>query len=139
MAEPSGLVGAAINLYASLIEHHTYAHLHNERIRNSVSKIQETAVYDRARGVTLSYFHRAEELVTELTAAGLEDVRVFGIEGPAWSLVKVAEQRPGDGPTDELITSAMDAAAWQSRTRNSLPPVRTSSVSVLCPPETPTD
>ncbi|MEV3845570.1 methyltransferase domain-containing protein [Streptomyces microflavus] len=111
VAKPGGLVAAAaINRYASLFEHVTYAHLHTERIRNSVSKILETAVYDGARGFTLSYFHRAEELVTELVASGLEDVQVFGIEGPAWSLVKAAEQQPGEGPTDELIASAMDAA-----------------------------
>ncbi|MFE7056203.1 class I SAM-dependent methyltransferase [Streptomyces californicus] len=111
VAKPGGLVAAAaINRYASLFEHVTYAHLHTERIHNSVCKILETAVYDGARGFTLSYFHRAEELVTELAAAGLEDVRVFGVEGPAWSLVKAVEQQPGDGPTEELIASAMDAA-----------------------------
>lgn len=35
---------------------------------------------------------------------------VFGIEGPAWSFVKTAEHQPGEGPTDELIASAMEAA-----------------------------
>lgn len=48
--------------------------------------------------------------MTELVASGLEGVQVFGIEGPAWSLVKAAERQPGAGPTDELIASAMDAA-----------------------------
>ncbi|WP_030914027.1 class I SAM-dependent methyltransferase [Streptomyces sp. NRRL B-24720] len=111
VVKPGGLVAAAaINRYASLFEHVTYAHLHTERIHDSVSKILETAVYDGARGFALSYFHRAEELVAELTASGLTDVQVFGVEGPAWSLVKAAEQQPGDGPTDELIASAMAAA-----------------------------
>ncbi|MEU0278421.1 methyltransferase domain-containing protein [Streptomyces sp. NPDC006195] len=111
VARPGGLVAAAaINRYASLFEHVTYAHLHTDRIHDSVSKILETAVYDGTRGFTLSYFHRAEELVAELVAVGLTDVQVFGIEGPAWSLVKTAEQQPGEGPTDELIASAMDAA-----------------------------
>ncbi|MEV8053091.1 class I SAM-dependent methyltransferase [Streptomyces bacillaris] len=111
VAKPGGLVAAAaINRYASLFEHVTYAHLHTERIHDSVSKILETATYDGARGFTLSYFHRAEELVTEMVESGLGNVRVFGIEGPAWSLVKAVEQQPGEGPTDELIASAMDAA-----------------------------
>ncbi|MFE2822473.1 class I SAM-dependent methyltransferase [Streptomyces sp. NPDC059271] len=111
VVKPGGLVAAAaINRYASLFEHVTYAHLHTERIRDSVSKILETAVYDGVRGFTLSYFHRAEELVAELVASGLTDVQVFGIEGPAWSLVKAAEQQPGEGPTDALIASAMEAA-----------------------------
>ncbi|MFD4119149.1 hypothetical protein ACFWSJ_37615 [Streptomyces niveus] len=74
VAKPGGLVAAAINRYASLFEHVTYAHLHTERIHASVSKILETAVYDGVRGLTLSYFHRAEELVTELVAAGFQDV-----------------------------------------------------------------
>ncbi|MCG7525044.1 methyltransferase domain-containing protein [Streptomyces sp. OfavH-34-F] len=111
VARPGGLVAAAaINRYASLFEHVTYAHLHTDRIRASVSKILESAIYDGVRGFTLSYFHRAEELVTELTNSGLEDVQVFGVEGPAWSLVKAAEQQPGEGPTDDLIASAVEAA-----------------------------
>ncbi|MFB7242685.1 class I SAM-dependent methyltransferase [Streptomyces populi] len=111
VVKPGGLVAAAaINRYASLFEHVTYAHLHTERIRDSVSKILETSIYDGVRGFTLSYFHRAEELVAELVASGLTNVQVFGIEGPAWSLVKAAEQQPGEGPTDELIASALEAA-----------------------------
>ncbi|MFB8379048.1 class I SAM-dependent methyltransferase [Streptomyces rubiginosohelvolus] len=119
VAKPGGLVAAAaINRYASLFEHVTYAHLHTERIHDSVSKILETAVYDGVGGFTLSYFHRAEELLAELVTSGLEHVQVFGIEGPAWSLVKTAEQQPGEGLTEELIASAMAAARWQSRTRS---------------------
>lgn len=111
VVKPGGLVAAAaINRYASLFEHVTYAHLHTDRIRESVSKILDTAVHDGARGFTLAYFHRAEELVAELAATGLTDIQVFGIEGPAWSLVKAAEQQPGEGPTDDLIASAMEAA-----------------------------
>ncbi|WP_405821269.1 class I SAM-dependent methyltransferase [Streptomyces sp. NBC_00838] len=111
VVKPGGLVAAAaINRYASLFEHVTYAHLHTERMRASVSKILATAEYDGVRGFTLAYFHRAEELVAELTASGLSDVQVFGIEGPAWSLVKAAEQQPGEGPTEALIASALEAA-----------------------------
>ncbi|MEU3576842.1 methyltransferase domain-containing protein [Streptomyces globisporus] len=111
VTKPGGLIAAAaINRYASLFEHVTYAHLQADRIHSSVSKILETAVYDGSRGFTLSYFHRAEELVAELAASGLEDVQVFGIEGPAWSLVKAVEQQPGEGPTEALIASALEAA-----------------------------
>ncbi|MFD7294117.1 class I SAM-dependent methyltransferase [Streptomyces sp. NPDC059897] len=111
VVKPGGLIAAAaINRYASLFEHVSYAHLHTDVMRKSVSKILETAVYDGARGFALAYFHRAEELAAELTASGLTDVQVFGIEGPAWSLVKTAEQQPGEGPTEELIASAVEAA-----------------------------
>ncbi|MFJ4629571.1 class I SAM-dependent methyltransferase [Streptomyces sp. NPDC088847] len=110
VVKPGGLVAAAaINRYASLFEHVTYAHLHTERMREPVSKILRTAVHDGAH-FTLAYFHRAEELAGELREAGFSQVEVFGIEGPAWSLVKAVEQQPGDGPTDDLIASALEAA-----------------------------
>lgn len=110
VVKPGGLVAvAAINRYASLFEHVTYAHLHTERMQESIAKILRTAVHD-GPGFTLAYFHRAEELVQELRAAGLAEVEIFGIEGPAWSLVKAAEQQPGEGPTEDLIASALTAA-----------------------------
>lgn len=63
VARPGGVVAAAaINRYASLFEHVTYAHLHTERLHTSVSSILQTAVYDGKRGFTLAFFHRAEEL-----------------------------------------------------------------------------
>jgi 2-polyprenyl-3-methyl-5-hydroxy-6-metoxy-1,4-benzoquinol methylase len=110
VVKPGGLVAAAaINRYASLFEHVTYAHLHTDRMYEPVSKILRTAVHDGAH-FTLAYFHRAEELADELREAGLTEVEVFGIEGPAWSIVKAVEQQPGEGPTDDLIASAMAAA-----------------------------
>lgn len=110
VVKPGGLVAAAaINRYASLFEHVTYAHLHMERMQEAISKILRTAVHDGDH-FTLAYFHRGEELADELRESGLTDVKVFGIEGPAWSLVKAVEQQPGDGPTGDLIASAMTAA-----------------------------
>ncbi|PGH49317.1 bifunctional 2-polyprenyl-6-hydroxyphenol methylase/3-demethylubiquinol 3-O-methyltransferase UbiG [Streptomyces sp. Ru87] len=111
VVKPGGLVAAAaINRYASLFEHVTYAHLHTERIEPSVSSILRTAVHDGKRGFTLAYFHRAEELAGELRDAGLADVQVFGIEGPAWSLLKALEQQSDAGPSDELFASVLTAA-----------------------------
>jgi ubiquinone/menaquinone biosynthesis C-methylase UbiE len=34
---------------------------------------------------TTAYFHRPEELATEVRAAGFDDVTVLAVEGPAWS------------------------------------------------------
>ncbi|MEU8823658.1 class I SAM-dependent methyltransferase [Streptomyces sp. NPDC048636] len=107
---PGGLVAAAaINRYSSLFEHVTYAHLHTDRLQAAISKILRTAVHD-GKGFTLAYFHRAEELADELRVAGLTDVEVFGVEGPAWSLLKAVEQQPGEGPTDDMFASALTAA-----------------------------
>ncbi|UWE13022.1 class I SAM-dependent methyltransferase [Actinacidiphila bryophytorum] len=111
VGRPGGLVAAAgINRYASLFEHTALAHLHTERLRTSVAGILDTATYDGRRGFTVSYFHRAEELAEELRAAGLRDVEVFGVEGPAWSQLKAVEQATGAPPPDALFESALTAA-----------------------------
>ncbi|MER6392421.1 class I SAM-dependent methyltransferase [Streptomyces sp. NPDC001523] len=111
VARPGGVVAAAaINRYSSLFEHVTYAHLHTERLHASVSSILRTAVHDGKRGFTLAYFHLAEELAGELGAAGLEDVVVFGVEGPAWSALKAVEQQSGKAPSEELFESVLAAA-----------------------------
>ena len=44
---------------------------------------------------TTAYFHRPEDLIVELEAAGLADVRVFGVEGPGW-LIADFESRWAD-------------------------------------------
>ncbi|MYS24670.1 2-polyprenyl-3-methyl-5-hydroxy-6-metoxy-1,4-benzoquinol methylase [Streptomyces sp. DvalAA-14] len=111
VVRPGGLVAAAaINRYASLFEHAALAHMHTERMQASVSEILRTAVYDGRRGFTLAYFHRAAELVAELTESGLQHVTVFGIEGPAWSQLKAVEQREGHYPGDALFESVLAAA-----------------------------
>ncbi len=108
---PGGLVAAAaINRYSSLFEHTAYAHLHTERLQSSIAKILATSVHDGRGGFTLSYFHRAEELVAELAEAGLSDVEVFGVEGPTWSLLKAVEISSGAAPDDALFQSALTAA-----------------------------
>jgi SAM-dependent methyltransferase len=108
---PGGMVAvAAINRYASLFEHTALAHLHTPRMQASISEIMRTAVYDGKRGFTLSYFHRAEELTDELHESGLADVEMFGVEGPAWSLLKAVEQHEGDSPSDALFESVLTAS-----------------------------
>jgi SAM-dependent methyltransferase len=107
---PGGLVAAAaINRYSPLFEHVALSHLHTERLQASVSAILRSAVHDGRRGFTLAYFHRAAELAEEMRYAGLVDVTVFGIEGPAWSLLKAVEQS-GSVPSEALFESALTAA-----------------------------
>ncbi|MFI9307891.1 class I SAM-dependent methyltransferase [Streptomyces triculaminicus] len=111
VVRPGGLVAAAaINRYASLFEHSALAHLHKPRMESSVSEIMHTSLYDGRRGFTIAYFHRGEELAEELRAAGLTDVQVFGVEGPAWSMLKAVENHSGRAPSDELFTSVLTAA-----------------------------
>ncbi|MCD0485414.1 methyltransferase domain-containing protein [Streptacidiphilus sp. ASG 303] len=110
---PGGLVAAAaINRYSALFEHAALAHLQNERLQVTISEILRTAVHNGRHGFTLAYFHRAEELVDELRAAGFTEVSVFGIEGPAWSLLKTADHLPGIEPSalQALFESVLTAA-----------------------------
>ncbi|MFE4491542.1 class I SAM-dependent methyltransferase [Streptomyces niveus] len=111
VVRPGGLVAAgAINRYSSLFEHTALAHLHAERMQTAISTILRTAVHDGKRGFTLAYFHRAEELADELRDVGLVDVAVFGIEGPAWSILKAVEQHAGPDPSEDLFESVLTAA-----------------------------
>ena len=110
VVRPGGIVAAAgINRYASLFEHTALAHLHSERVRESVGKILATARHDGRGGFTVAYFHRASELAGELDESGLLDVEVFGVEGPMWSLLKAVELT-GAPPDDALFQSALTAA-----------------------------
>ncbi|GHG82812.1 class I SAM-dependent methyltransferase [Streptomyces griseocarneus] len=111
VARPGGLVAAAaINRYASIFEHSALAQLQKPRLESSVSEILRTAVYDGHRGFTLSYFHRGEELAEEMRSVGLTDVAVFGVEGPAWSMLKAVEHSSGLTPNDDLFASVLTAA-----------------------------
>ena len=58
----------------------------------------------------MAYFHRAEELAEELRDAGLVDVEVFGIEGPAWSMLKAVELQSGTTSVNDLFWSVLTAA-----------------------------
>jgi hypothetical protein len=73
-----GLVAAAaINRYASLFEHTATALLGQDRVRNAVADILVTGRHEPGR-------------------KGFTDVRVHGIEGPTWGLLKAVEQHTGE-------------------------------------------
>ncbi|MFE4666423.1 class I SAM-dependent methyltransferase [Streptomyces sp. NPDC056716] len=110
--KPSGILAAAgINRYASLFEHAAFAHLHQEAMRESVGGILASQIHDGRKAFTAAYFHSGEQLRDEVSEAGFDDAEVFGIEGPAWSMLAAAERTTGadlrDGP---LFESALAAA-----------------------------
>ncbi len=115
VVRPGGLVAAAaIGRYASLFEHTATGWLGTrERVRNAVVDILATGVHEPGKkGFTAAYFHTAEQLAEEMHAAGLVDVTVFGIEGPAWGSLKSTEQHTGEPISEDspLFTSALEAA-----------------------------
>ncbi|MBV2354372.1 class I SAM-dependent methyltransferase [Streptomyces sp. J2-1] len=110
--KPGGLLAAAgINRYASLFEHAAFAHLHRPAMRESVGAILATQVHDGKKAFTSAYFHSGAELGAEVRAAGFEETRVFGVEGPAWSMLAAAERGTGGDFRDtDLFRSALTAA-----------------------------
>lgn len=55
---------------------------------------------------TTAYFHRPDELLSEIAATGLTSLGIYGIEGPGWMLPDVAERMAQPGSRDRLLRSA---------------------------------
>jgi SAM-dependent methyltransferase len=67
--------------------------------------VLSTGVYDPTLGFTDAFFHTGAQLQQEVAEAGFADVRVVGIEGPAWTIVDA----PGDD-ADARFDSALRCA-----------------------------
>jgi len=86
---PSGLVVvAAISRYASALDglarqlavDPAFVRMRDRDLRDG----QHRNNTERMDYFTTSYFHRPEDLRTELETTGFQDVRVLGVEGPGW-------------------------------------------------------
>ncbi|MGW3150732.1 class I SAM-dependent methyltransferase [Streptomyces sp. NPDC001177] len=110
--KPAGLLAAAgINRYASLFEHTAFAHLHKEAMQASIGGILRTQIHDGKKAFTAAYFHSGEQLRDEVAEAGFNDAQVFGVEGPAWSMLAATERNTGgDFRGTPLFESALTAA-----------------------------
>ncbi|MEV4263028.1 methyltransferase domain-containing protein [Kribbella sp. NPDC049584] len=103
VTRPGGLVIAAgINRYGGLIEAGSNGHLTAENLHLFTEPFA-SGRNDGKSGFTVAYFHHADELATELTTAGLNDVQVLGVEGPA---ANVLQNTPPDA-VDTLLPSAV--------------------------------
>jgi len=67
--------------------------------------VLSTGVHDPTLGFTEAFFHTAAQLQQEVAEAGFADVRVVGVEGPAWTIVDA----PGDD-ADARFDSALRCA-----------------------------
>ncbi|WUJ75013.1 class I SAM-dependent methyltransferase [Kribbella soli] len=100
---PGGLVIAAgINRYGGLIEAGSNGHLSRENLHLFTEPFA-SGRNDGKSGFTVAYFHHADELAAELTSAGLTDVEVLGVEGPA---ANILQNTPPDA-VDALLPSAV--------------------------------
>lgn len=84
MTRPGGLVVAAgISRYAGPLEYANNGKLSEDNLHLFTEALATDLHHDDPNGFTNAYFHRAEELGAEFEEAGLSDVVVLGVEGPA--------------------------------------------------------
>jgi len=86
---PNGLLFAAgISRYASLIDGFSSGCFADERFREIVKRDLSSGQHrnptDSADYFTTAYFHRPDELRAEIQDANFHEIKVLGIEGPAW-------------------------------------------------------
>ncbi len=84
VTKPGGLVLAAvISRHSAMYDFGTLDQLTHEAIAGLERQLTTGRHLDNPTNFTHAYFHRADEFEHEMIAAGLHDVRLFGIEGPA--------------------------------------------------------
>ena len=55
---------------------------------------------------TTAYFHRPDEILAEIAAAGFAGAKLFGIEGPGWLLADIGERMADERRRQDLIRIA---------------------------------
>lgn len=113
---PGGLlVAAGIGRFASLFENAGLGTLVQPRVSAAVTDIMKTGelIKPPPGAFTTAFFHTPSLLAAEMSKATAEGIRVYGVEGPAWGLLKAVEARGStiDGPQDDaLFASVLNAA-----------------------------
>ncbi len=90
-------VGAAINRAAVLVDAMRKGSIDDPGVRAVLERIALIGHDDTGTGSGAMYFHRSEDFLAEVVDAGFTDVRLRGVEGPAWSLI------PPDSTADDAI------------------------------------
>jgi ubiquinone/menaquinone biosynthesis C-methylase UbiE len=94
--KPGGvLFAAAISRFASLIDGSASGFFQDPEFRKIVAADLATGQHRNPTGhpeyFTTSYFHRPEELESEISEAGYQNVRVLAVEGPVWSAARFSQ------------------------------------------------
>ena len=107
VARPGGVVvAAAISRYAGPLDFASSGSFDGAWVERT-ERLATDGVNDVRGGFTIAYFHRVVELVAECTDAGLPEVTVHGVEGPAW----VAAEAAAGGPlAEDVLGSALRLA-----------------------------
>jgi len=102
VTRPGGpVVVAAIARFAGPIDFAATARF-DERTLAEAARLKSAGANDPSIGFTQAYFHRVPELTGECREAGLRDVTVHGVEGPAWPAAEAAV----GGPNEQVVFDA---------------------------------
>jgi ubiquinone/menaquinone biosynthesis C-methylase UbiE len=102
---PGGvLLAAAIGRFMAVLDWAQSGGLTAD-VAAKLAPVLSTGVHDPTLGFTDAFFHTAVQLQQEVAEAGFADVRVLGIEGPAWTIVDA----PGED-ADARFDSALRCA-----------------------------
>lgn len=130
VTRPGGPIAvAAIARFAGPIDFAATARF-NERTLAEAHRLVTSGVNDPEIGFTHAYFHRVSEFLDECREAGLEQVVIHGVEGPAWPAAEAA----GPGPSSVAI---FDAALQLARAYSSEPELIAVSAHLLAVGTTP--
>ena len=93
---PRGIIlAAAISRFASLVDGLSSGFFHDAAFREIVAADLASGQHRNPtpdpRYFTTAYFHRPEELATEMKEAGFSGIRILAIEGPVWSAARFKE------------------------------------------------
>jgi ubiquinone/menaquinone biosynthesis C-methylase UbiE len=84
---PGGvLLAAAIGRFMAVLDWAQSGGLTAD-VAAKLAPVLSTGVHDPTLGFTDAFFHTAVQLQQEVAEVGFADVRVLGIEGPAWTIV----------------------------------------------------
>jgi ubiquinone/menaquinone biosynthesis C-methylase UbiE len=107
VTRPGGpVLVAAITRFAGPMDFASTGKL-NDGMRAAARRLGTDGVHDQRLGFTSVYFHRADELVAECRAAGLDGVVLHGVEGPVWA---AAEGAIGTEREEAVFAGALDLA-----------------------------
>ncbi|MFI1182503.1 class I SAM-dependent methyltransferase [Streptomyces sp. NPDC020799] len=120
VVRPGGVIAAAvINRWALLLDYGTANSLTEPTIRERLhvrlrSGYLSEPDNDPTGLFTATYFHTSGELHDEITDAGLSLTAIYGIEGPAWAIIKSIERHTGQSVTGTALFEAAVAEAQLS-------------------------
>jgi ubiquinone/menaquinone biosynthesis C-methylase UbiE len=89
------LFAAAISRFASMIDGLSRGFFQDAEFRQIVERDLTRGLHHNPTGqpayFTTAYFHRPEELTTEVADAGFAHIRILAIEGPVWGAARFRE------------------------------------------------